>query len=391
MSVLWWLVAILSAGLVFCIWQLAITRRLLRDAVSETLEATESSQSKSKKTKEEKNRILAVLESMAEGVAVIDPKDQVVLANSVLEKILSLKKNQIEERFFWEVFRDSTLNDVIRRAATEKVPVQLEHSILLSNAMFQIQISPVLNEGRFLGVVVVFHDITKLKELERLRSEFVANVSHELKTPLTSIMGFVETLKEGAVEDKENRIKFLEIIEDHSKKLYSLIEDLLLLSKVESQDSVSREEEISLEKMISRILESIAPMMLTKKVDVGYGFSSLPFLIHGDPKSLEEMFKNLIENAVKYNRVGGKVKIRGVREGDHIKISVEDTGMGIPESDLPRIFERFYRVDKSRSSDTGGSGLGLSIAKHVAEKHGGRIQVQSTLEKGSVFTVYLPS
>lgn len=390
-SAAWGLVAVLSAGLIFCVWRLEITRRLLREAVSETLEATESSKSKSRTTKEEKNRILGVLESMAEGVAVIDPKDRVVLANSVLEKILSLHKNQIEQRFFWEVFRDSTLNDVIRRAAAEKIPVQLEHSILLSEAMFQIQISPVLNEGRFLGVVVVFHDITKLKKLERMRSEFVANVSHELKTPLTSIMGFVETLKEGAVEDKENRVKFLEIIEEHSKKLYSLIEGLLLLSKVESQDAISKEEDVSLEKMIPRIFESMTPMMLAKKIESSYGFSSIPFTVRGDPKSLEEMFKNLIENAVKYNQTGGKVKIRGVREGGQIKIAVEDTGIGIPEADLPRIFERFYRVDKSRSSDTGGSGLGLSIAKHVAEKHGGRIQAQSILEKGSVFTVYLPA
>jgi len=239
-------------------------------------------------------------------------------------------------------------------------------------------------------VVAVFHDVTKMKELERTRSEFVANVSHELKTPLTSILGFVETLKEGAIEDREHRLKFLQIIEEHSKKLNSLIEDLLQISKLESAREELKKEAVDFEKMLAEILKIFEKPMETKKIKVCLEIYPKPFTILAESKLIEQAFSNLIDNAVKYNHPGGDIIIKAFYEDGFTVIQVTDTGVGIPEADRERIFERFYRVDRSRARDSGGTGLGLSIVKHTIERHGGRITVRSEDQKGVTFVISLP-
>ncbi len=339
---------------------------------------------------EEKNRILSILESMAEGVAVIGPDEKLLVVNSVLGGVLGLKKEELTSRYFWEIFRDSEINQMIEKSLRERVMLKMEHSILLSEKVFDIQTSPVFGNKEFLGVIAVFHDVTKLKELENVRSEFVANVSHELKTPLTSIMGFVETLKEGALEDPENRLKFLQIIEEHSKKLHHLIEELLLLSKVESGKQALKKEAVDLAEMFHGVLESFGPSLKAKKIRTDCDCTPKFFVINADAKYLEQAFSNIVDNAIKYNNPDGRIFVRGSYEGDTAKIEISDTGIGIPEADISRIFERFYRVDKSRSRESGGTGLGLSIVKHIIERHNGTIHVQSQLQKGTTFIVILP-
>jgi two-component system, OmpR family, phosphate regulon sensor histidine kinase PhoR len=345
---------------------------------------------KSQAAEEEKNRLFAILEGMTEGVLVVDTEQRILLVNSALARAFGFAKEQAAGRFFWEMFRDLDINEMIQTALKERTAARREHAALLTETVFEILVSPVFLREDFLGSVAVFRDITRLKEFDRLRTEFVANVSHELKTPLTSILGFVETLKEGAVEDPENRMKFLQIIETQSLKLNALIEDLLLLSKVESAKDSIKLERVELSETIARLADGFEPLLKEKKLVIESSVAPETLSVMADPLSLERVLSNLIDNAVKYNRKEGRVTVRAFQDADGVKIEVADTGIGIEPADLARIFERFYRVDKSRARESGGSGLGLSIAKHAVERHGGRIEVESALGQGSKFTLILP-
>lgn len=341
-------------------------------------------------SQEKNSRLLSILESMSEGVMVIDAGQKILMVNSVLASELNIRREELPGRRFWEVLRDLELNDMIKKALNERVSIRKEHTPVLSDLIFQIQVSPVFAKSEFLGVVTVFHDVTKLKQLEKQGIEFVANVSHELKTPLTSILGFVETLKSGAIDDAENRGKFLQIIEEHSQKLHYLIEDLLLLSKIEAGAESLRKETFDVEKMILRVLGLFDNAIQEKKIRASVNIQPRPFLVSADAKLLEQAFSNLIDNAVKYNRGQGEIEVRVFRDVSEARIVVRDTGIGIPEQDLPRIFQRFYRVDRSRARESGGTGLGLSIAKHIVERHGGQLRAESIALKGSTFTIILP-
>ena len=361
-----------------------------RSLASDMSEAKATREEAAQEAAGEKNRLVATLESMVEGVAVIDTRGRVVLANSVLERALGFRKEQARGRYYWEIFRDPQVNSMIEKCLKEKVPVKGEDSLLLTRLTFQIQVSPVLRGKDFLGAVAIFHDVTKLKELERMRSEFVANVSHELKTPLTSIIGFVETLKEGAIDDSPNRLKFLDIIGEHAAKLNHLIEELLLLSELESERESLKRETLDLQKALEALLRLFDGALKAKEISVRSEVSPSPFLFMAEPKSIEQAFSNLLDNAIKYNRRGGEIVIKASQKPEAVEIEVRDSGIGIPSEDLPRIFERFYRVDKSRARESGGTGLGLSIVKHIVERHGGKIQAKSAPDKGSSFTLTLP-
>jgi two-component system phosphate regulon sensor histidine kinase PhoR len=314
-----------------------------------------------------------------------------LLVNPALEKHFGLKRSAAEGSYFWECFRDADINRMFEKGLQARVVAKEEHAVSLSPSVFEIQVSPVFSKGEFLGVVAVFRDITLLKEFERLRTEFVANVSHELKTPLTSILGFVETLKEGGMDDRDNRLKFLQIIEDQSMKLYALIEDLLLLSKMESAAEPLRLEEVSVEKLFDKMKETFSPLLKEKRIQWKTVTPDKPLKIHAEAASLERALSNLIDNALKYNRPDGQVTLEASSRHAEAVLQVGDSGPGISPTDLPRIFERFYRSEKSRSRESGGTGLGLSIAKHIVERHGGRIEVRSAPGRGSVFSIILPS
>ena len=362
-------------------------RNLARDI--ETLASTLGERVQT--AREEKKRLFAILESMTEGVLAVDTEQKVLFTNSALEKSFGLEKSSVQGRYFWEIFRDADINEMIEKGLSGQVVARKEHAALLSDFVFEIQVSPVFAAGEFLGVVAVFRDITLLKEFERLRTEFVANVSHELKTPLTSILGFVETLKEGGIDDAENRMKFLQVIETQSKKLHALIEDLLLLSKIESAKEPLLLEEVDVEKLFEKMKDIFLPILKEKNIQMQIVSPAKAVCVYAEASSLERALSNLVDNALKYNRPNGLVTLQAQDEAKGIVLEVRDTGAGISPADLPRVFERFYRADKSRSRESGGTGLGLSIAKHIVERHGGRIEVQSTPGKGSTFSIVLTS
>ncbi len=387
---LWFLAVTLIAGLLA--WtRVYFLRKKIRKTEFRARGLSEIVAESAGASEREKSKVLAILESMTEGVIVTDTAGKITLLNGVLADLLGLDRRDALGRYYWEIFRDPEINKTLKTVLADGTAVKKEHGLLLSDRVYQIQFSPVYLAGAFLGAVAVFYDLTKIKELERTRAEFVANVSHELKTPLTSIIGFVETLKEGAIEDPENRLKFLGIIDEHSQKLQALIEDLLSLSKLESGTGKLKIERVDLHKIFSKITDLLKRNLEQKCVKLEIDLEATPFIIHADPLLIEQALTNLLENAIKYNKPEGKISVQVLRSTRGTTIRVEDSGIGIPVKDLPRIFERFYRVEKSRSRESGGTGLGLSIVKHIVEKHSGEIEVASSEDRGTTFTITLPA
>jgi two-component system phosphate regulon sensor histidine kinase PhoR len=262
--------------------------------------------------------------------------------------------------------------------------VQIEEPIRKD---IRIKSAEILGErGALVGTVVVLEDITDLKKLEKMRSQFVANVSHELKTPLTSIKGFSETLK--LVKDESTRNKFLDIINDESERLTRLINDILTLSSIEQVKS-QKNEEIDISYESEKVYHLLNPKAEAKNITLSLTQKE-PLFMLGDVDLYNQLLLNLVDNAIKYTRENGEVQIRIEREDTLIKVVVSDTGIGIPEKHLNRIFERFYRVDKARDRAMGGTGLGLAIVKHIVLSMGGTIEVSSEIGKGTQFVVYLP-
>ncbi|NCC78634.1 MAG: PAS domain-containing sensor histidine kinase, partial [Clostridia bacterium] len=236
------------------------------------------------------------------------------------------------------------------------------------------------------GTVVVLEDITDLKKLEKMRSQFVANVSHELKTPLTSIKGFSETLK--FVKDDETRNKFLDIINDESERLTRLINDILTLSTIE-QTKIVKHEEIDVAKETEQVYHLLLPKAESKNISLNLTQNE-PIFLYGDRDNYKQLILNLVDNAIKYTKESGKVNIRLNKEQNNLRLVIEDTGVGIPEKHISRIFERFYRVDKARDRAMGGTGLGLAIVKHIVLSMGGTIDVVSKIGEGTRFTILIP-
>ncbi|MDD2702557.1 MAG: ATP-binding protein [Candidatus Omnitrophica bacterium] len=335
-------------------------------------------------------QLSAVFNSMVEGVIVTDISGRIVSVNPAVEDIFAIHKKDAENRFFLEAIRNNDIFDIVDSVLKkgESVSGELKLSWPVQK-VFQVNAVPVFEKNRVNGCLTVIHDITGLKKLETIRRDFVANVSHELKTPLTSIMGFVETLLEGALEDKEHNRQFLTIIQEHTRRLNSLVNDLLDLSSLESKATMMEKTEFDLKGLLDRVLSGFTTQIMKKSLCLE---NALPagLRVRADKARMEQVLTNLIDNAVKFNKNRGMVKIYCGEEDGGIKITVEDSGTGIPKKDISRIFERFYRVDKARSRELGGTGLGLSIVKHIIELHGGRAGVESSEGLGSRFWFILP-
>jgi two-component system phosphate regulon sensor histidine kinase PhoR len=254
---------------------------------------------------------------------------------------------------------------------------------------FEVQCAPLAPASRR-GAIAILHDITGLERLERVRKDFVANVSHELRTPLTAIRGYAETLLDGAIDDDENNRRFLEKIRAHSIRLNNIASDLLALSELESGSSPADPEPLPVRAAVEAALRTVESEAAVRGVEVRARTLD-DARVMGHKIRLEQALVNLMDNAVKFNRPGGQVAIDVHCENGAVRIAVEDTGIGIPSEDLPRIFERFYRVDKTRSREVGGTGLGLSIVRHAIERMNGTVTAESRLGKGSTFTITLPA
>jgi len=340
----------------------------------------------------ERNQSSAILRSMIEGVAVIDSKERVVFCNRAFAEILNIDAARCEGRPLVELVRQADLLDLARRALTSAD--RLQGSLIIGTVMprsFAVTATPVnALEPAANGAVIVLHDITELRRLERVRQDFVANVSHEFKTPLTAIQGFAETLLGGALEDQKNNRRFLEIIRDHASRLGRLTDDLLKLARIEAGKLEVQYQPVS----VAELVEGCAATTLFKasQRNIALNLSYPPELpaVRGDAGLLREVLQNLLDNAVQYTSPGGRVNLSAATRDHEAVITVADTGIGIPLADQERIFERFYRVDAARSREVGGTGLGLSIAKHIVEAHGGRLWVESTIGAGSQFHFSIP-
>ncbi|NLY74355.1 MAG: PAS domain-containing protein [Firmicutes bacterium] len=333
--------------------------------------------------------IQAILSSMAEGVVATDITGRISLINPTAAEFFNLSYGEGVGEFPYKVFPDSELGDVFHQVYVKGFPVEKEIKWSNPERVLNLHLAPIRDEvDEIRGVVAVIGDVTKLRRLETMRQDFVANVSHELKTPLTSIKGFVETLLDSDLNDKETLRKFMTIISQEADRLNNLIHDLLDMSKLESGQTELRRKHLDLEALIDSIILSVANRIEAKQLKLKKDLQAKTIL--GDEDLAREVFINLVDNAIKYTPAGGEIIVGSARgEGETI-VYVRDTGIGIPAENLPRIFERFYRVDKGRSREMGGTGLGLSIVKHIMERHGGKVSVWSEPGQGSEFKLIFP-
>jgi two-component system phosphate regulon sensor histidine kinase PhoR len=365
---------------------------------------------------EEHGRTAAILESMAEGVAVVGADERVVYSNAAFAQILGSGttagganltgangaqagdgipgRSSGQGRRLVELVRQTELLGVVKKALTSEQRVESEVTVgTVRVRTFAVTAAPIRASeegGTAIGAVLVLHDISELRRLERVRQDFVANVSHEFKTPLTAIRGFAETLLGGALDDVEHRARFVEIIQDHAERLTRLTDDLLKLSTIEAGKMQLELQTVSPADLLKLCADTAS--FAAKKKQQTINIECAPDLaaIRGDSGRLRDVLQNLLDNAVQYTPAGGHIIASAVKDDGEIVFTVADNGIGIPHAEQERIFERFYRVDEGRSREVGGTGLGLSIARHIAEAHGGKIWVESAIGQGSRFHFSVP-
>jgi two-component system phosphate regulon sensor histidine kinase PhoR len=343
---------------------------------------------------EERNRSATILESMVDAVVVVDTAKRVVFGNSAFRRLVEAGEG-IAGKDLLEVVRLVGLHTALDDALENKRGVRLHSSGAgTAKGVWDISIAPVMSaSGELAGAVAVLHDISEVRRLEQVRRDFIANISHELKTPLATILGFAETLLTGALEDEQHNRRFVGIIREQAAGMAKLTEDLLDLSRIEAGQFKLEFEPVALSESVANAAQAMEPAIKEKRLTLSFDLpASLP-RVRADRMRLRQVVAVLLDNAIKYTSQGGRVAIRAFPSEDQkmVTVEVEDTGMGILSTDLPRVFERFYRVDKSRTRQTGGYGLGLAIARHIVEIHGGRIWAESEVGRGSTFSFTLPA
>src|SRR5690349_5259395 len=363
---------------------------------------TNELRSKIEELSEDRAQLLAMLTSMVEGVMVLDYKGRILQVNPALERMFSVTRAEARGRQSSEVFGHPKLNALVSTVLAQRTGQEAEIILTPSGRCLDVEASVAGGEqDNEACAVLVFHDITELRRLENIRKDFVANVSHELRTPLTSIKGYVEALLDGGKDDPETSVRFLDIILKQSDRLNLILEDLLQLSKIESGQVQFKQEPLHIESVVDRTVAMIKPLADKKQHQLRAEIAADLPLISGDQERLVQVLANLVDNAIKYTPEGGLITVAARRipvakntadeQRDGIELTVTDTGIGIPERDRPRVFERFYRVDKARSRELGGTGLGLAIVKHIVEGHGGQVWVEGNVPTGSRFVVRLPA
>jgi two-component system phosphate regulon sensor histidine kinase PhoR len=333
-----------------------------------------------------KLRLEAVFFSMFDGVMVLDQEGTIRLMNNSLRNVLKIIDSPIGRRPL-EVIRNIDIQEIVEYVLVHKTPVKFQEIQvhLPEEKTFIIYAAPIIREAKSDGVVVVLHDVTDNKKLEKIRQDFVANASHELRTPVSTIKGYAETLLSGALEDKENARDFVEIIHNDANRLERLINDLLDLAKIESGKMKISLAPCDLLVVIDRAVKSFSKVVKDSGLTLSQSVPPQLPVVLADETGITQVLWNLLENAIKYNKPGGSIHISAKANGEFVELEVSDTGIGIPAEDIPRIFERFYRVDKARSQQLGGTGLGLAIVKHLIQAHHGEVSVNSELGSGSAF------
>ncbi|EPN9399216.1 two-component system histidine kinase PnpS [Listeria monocytogenes] len=341
--------------------------------------------------KQNEQRLNAIVQNLVSGVMLINVDKQVIMTNRTMYQILG--ETEITGKPFYEVIKSFALSQLIEGTFETKTIQQKEIILYFPREMIlDASVSPILGEnGEITGIILLLHDITQIRHLENVRSEFVTNVSHELKTPVTALKGFAETLLDGAMYDEMLLKKFLTIIKEESDRLHRLIMDILALSRIEQNPVPENVELVEVDEVIEQSARTIFEMATEKNIQVIIPGKTIPSVtIETDRDKLQQILINLLSNAINYTPVDGKVEVKLIEQEAEVIIEVTDNGIGIPAKDIDRVFERFYRVDKARSRHSGGTGLGLSIVKHLVENCGGRIEVESQEEFGSTFRVTLP-
>ncbi len=339
---------------------------------------------------DERNRSAAILSSMVDGVAVINAEERILFSNHALSQILGADAAGVNQPLA-ALTHHADLLSVVRKVLAERETVQSEVVMgTVRPRSFVLTAAPVRADNTT-GAVLVLHDISELRRLERVRRDFVANVSHEFKTPLTAIQGFAETLLAGALDDPQNRRRFLEIIAEHARRLARVTDDLLKLSQIEADRMELEFRPVQISELIAGCVETSLFRARQKQLSIVVECPADLPRVQGDRNRLAEVLQNLLDNAVQYTPPNGRVTIRARAADREVIVTVADTGIGVPQADHERIFERFYRLDAARSREAGGTGLGLSIAKHIVESHSGRIWVESTVGQGSEFHFSVPT
>ncbi len=340
---------------------------------------------------ENEKKLTSVLDNMSSGIILVDKNGIILLANPALEYLIGDISELIVGKHHQDIGQKTMVSELIDRSLQSGESFHKEIGIYEPTKRYiNSNIIPIIDDnGAIIGVLAMLHDITQIKLLENMRTEFVASVSHELRTPITAIKGFAETLLDGAITEEETRNSFYTIIYQESERLHRLINDLLDLSKIELNKDVLKYTVADVKGLIETTIETMLPQADKRKVILEKDLT--PIIAKVDEDRLKQVVINLVTNAIAYTPEKGRISVRlTTYKKNQFKLEVEDTGIGIPEKSLPRIFERFYRVDKARARESGGTGLGLAIVKHIVESHRGKIQVKSKVNQGTTFTIILP-
>jgi two-component system phosphate regulon sensor histidine kinase PhoR len=346
-----------------------------------------------KRVRESESSADTVLGAMLDGLVVVDERRTVRLMNREFRRVFGVAEN-ISGGTLLELVRNASVDRLATEALRRQEPQH--HSIETSRAGSEpreMEVSAVPfgeNSGEMKGAVILFRDVTHIRKVEQMRRDFVANVSHELRTPLSIFRGYLETLLDDPHQPPAELLRILQVMERHSERLNALVEDVLSLARLESPGIELELCEVDLPELLHSIMRDWEKRLAAKQLKSDLNLSGNLPQLGADETRLQELIYNLLDNAVKYSKPGGTIYLRAEPEGDSIRISVADEGIGISPNDLPRIFERFYRADKSRSGEQGGTGLGLSIVKHIAQLHGGSVEAETEFGKGTTISVLLP-
>ena len=360
----------------------------LGDLINQMNNVLDSLETARDETLQERSKLISIMSHLVSGVIVIDKAGKIILVNQATEELLGISEAEIVGRWHWEAGHhyglSSLVDEAIAGGEVQKREVQLHKP---KEMTIEAHVTPIRQaSGGLAGAVVLLHDVTEWKRLEHMRSDFVANVSHELRTPITALKGFAETLLDGALSDLPTARQFIEIMREEADRIGRLVEDLLDLSRIEAKQIELHLGPVDAEWMLQKIVDIYSFQAGEAGVQLAYQVDcDGECLAYADGDRLQQILMNLVSNALQFTHAGGTITLSVERFADRLVFAVEDTGVGIPTSDIGRVFERFYRVDKARSRQSGGTGLGLAIVKHLVESHGGHVGVSSQVNQGSRF------